>query len=59
MELELVMASIDRAGDHAAVVLGVLAVIAAVVGLVYLLVRLVGKSRAGRTHSDRASGPEA
>ena len=58
MDLELVMASIDRAGDHA-VVLGVLAVIAAVVGLVYLLVRLVGKSRAGRTHSDRASDPEA
>ena len=58
MQPELVMASIDRAGDHA-VVLGVLAVIAAVLGLGYLLVRLVGKSRAARARSDRASGPEA
>ena len=58
MDPELVVSSIDRAGDHA-VVLGVVAVIAAVVGLIYALVRLVGKSRAGRTRSERASGPEA
>ena len=57
MDPELVISSIDRAGDHA-VVLGVVAVIAAVVGLIYALVRLVGKSRAGRTRSERASGPE-
>ena len=58
MELEPVIASIDRAGDHA-VVLGVLVAVAAVAGLIYGLVRLVGKSRAGRTRSERASGPEA
>jgi hypothetical protein len=57
MDLELVIASIDRAGDHAAI-LGVIAVIAAVGGLVYGLVRLAGKNRAGRARSDRASGPE-
>lgn len=55
MDPELVIASIDRAGDHA-VVLGVMALIAAVGGLGYGLVRLVGRRRAGRTRSDRASG---
>jgi hypothetical protein len=57
MDLELVIASIDRAGDHAAV-LGVIVVIAAVGGLVYGLVRLVGNSRAGRTRSEHRSGPD-
>ena len=52
------IASIERAGDHAAV-LGVAVVIAAIGGLGYGLVRLVGRSRAGRTRSDRASGPES
>jgi hypothetical protein len=54
MDLELVIASIDRAGDHA-VVVGALVVIATVGGLGYGLVRLVGKSRAGRTRSGRES----
>jgi hypothetical protein len=58
MDPEFVISSIDRAGDHA-VVLGVLVGIAAVAGLIYALARLVGKSRAGRTRSERASGPEA
>jgi hypothetical protein len=40
----LVIASIDRAGDHAAV-FGVLLVVVAVGGLVYGLVRLVARSR--------------
>jgi hypothetical protein len=45
MSHALVIASIDRAGDHAAV-LGVLVLIAAIGGLVYGLVRLGVKSRA-------------
>jgi hypothetical protein len=56
MSLELVLASIDRAASHAAV-LGVVVAVAAVGGLVYGVVRHVGKSRAGRTRSDH--GPEA
>ncbi len=59
---QTLIASIDRAGDHV-VVVGVLAVVAAVVGLVYGLVRLVGKRRADRPQPDRdsggARGPEA
>ena len=50
-----VLANIDRAGDHAAV-LGVVVVVAAVGGLVYGLVRLAVKGRAGRARSAR--GPE-
>jgi hypothetical protein len=50
---ELVIASIDRAGDHAAV-FGVLLVVVAIGGLVYGLVRLAAKSRVGRARkSDR------
>lgn len=53
---------LSRAADHA-VLIGVALLIALVGGLVYGLVRLVGKSRAGRTRSDRghegARGPEA
>jgi hypothetical protein len=53
----LVIASIDRAGDHAAVV-GVLLLAVAIGGLVYGLVRLVAKSRGARARkSDRT--PEA
>jgi hypothetical protein len=48
----LVIASIDRAGDHA-VILGVFVAVAAVGGLAYGLFRLVARSRAGRTRSDR------
>jgi hypothetical protein len=48
----LVIASIDRAGDHVAV-LGVLLVVVAVGGLVYGLFRLAAKTRAGRTDRDR------
>jgi hypothetical protein len=55
MSQALVLANIDRAGDHAAVV-GVVVAVAAMGGLVYALVRLAGKSRAGRTRSAR--GPE-
>jgi hypothetical protein len=58
MVSELVVASIDRAGDHA-VVLGVVAVIAVIGGLLYGLVNLVGKARARRTRSDAARRPEA
>jgi flagellar biogenesis protein FliO len=50
--MELVTASIDRAGDHAAA-LGLFFLIAIIGGLIWGLVRLVGKSRAGRR------GPEA
>jgi hypothetical protein len=49
----IVIASIDRAGDHAAVV-GVLLVVVAVGGLVFALVRLAARSRVGRARkSDR------
>jgi hypothetical protein len=48
----LVIASIDRAGDHAAV-LGVFLAVAAIGGLVYGLVRLAAKTRAGRADRDR------
>jgi hypothetical protein len=51
----LVLANIDRAGDHA-IVLAVLAGIAAVGGLVFGLIRLVGRSRARRTSSERGPG---
>jgi hypothetical protein len=57
-----VIASIDRAGDHV-VVVGVLAVVAALAALVYGLVQLVGKSRVGRSQPDDDSAsarhPEA
>jgi hypothetical protein len=43
----LVIANIERAGDHAAVV-GVLLVVVAIGGLIYGLVRLAAKSRTGR-----------
>lgn len=62
MTQALLLASIDRAGDHA-VVVGGLAVAAALGGLVYWLVQLADKRRAGRTPrgdgSDSAAGPEA
>jgi hypothetical protein len=45
--------SIDRAADHA-VVLAVLILIAAVAGVVYWLVQLAARRRAGRAHSDRS-----
>jgi hypothetical protein len=48
----LVIASIDRAGDHAAV-FGVLVVVVAIGGLVYAVVRLATKRRAGRTRPNR------
>jgi hypothetical protein len=55
MSHALVIANIDRAGDHAAV-LGVVVLVAAVGGLVYGLVRLAARSRAARTRTAR--GPE-
>jgi hypothetical protein len=58
MVFELVLASIDRAGDHA-VVLGVVALIAVIGGLLYGLVNLVGRARARRMGSNRAGRPEA
>ncbi len=48
MSAELVIASIDRAGDHAAI-LGVLLLVAAAGGLVYGLVRIAAKSRTRKT----------
>lgn len=51
----LVIASIDRAGGHIYIV-GALVAVATLGGLVYALVRWVGKSRAGRTRSDRGPG---
>jgi hypothetical protein len=56
MNRELVIASIDRAGDHAGL-LGVLVLVAAIGGLIYGLVRIAAKNRAGRTRS--APGPES
>jgi hypothetical protein len=47
MSYALVLASIDRVGDHGAV-LGVVVLVAAAGGLVYGLVRLAIKSRAER-----------
>jgi hypothetical protein len=47
-----IIASIDRAGDHAAV-LGVVIVAAVIGGLIYGLVRLAARSRAGRARSVR------
>jgi len=62
MTSALVIASIDRAGDHA-VVIAIVALIAAVGGLVYGLIHLVAKGRADRTRSgrdrERVQGPEA
>jgi len=59
---QALIASIDRAGDHV-VVVGVLALVAAVVGLVYGLAQLVGKRRTDRAHfgdrSGRGPGPDA
>jgi hypothetical protein len=52
MSHALVIANIDRAGDHAAV-LGVLVAVAAVGGLIYGLVRLAARSRASRARSNR------
>jgi hypothetical protein len=52
---------LSRAADHAALI-GVIAVIALVGGLVYRLFRTVSNSRARRTRSDRpegARGPKA
>ncbi len=58
----LVIANVDRAGGHI-VIVGVLVVVAAVGGMIYGLVRLVGKNRAARTRSDHGAdgvqGPEA
>jgi hypothetical protein len=57
MSHALVLANIDRAGDHAAG-LGVLVLAVAIGGLVYGLVRLVARARsARRPDSDRS--PEA
>jgi hypothetical protein len=56
------VASIDRAADHAFVV-GALVLVAAVVALVYWLLQLADKRREGRTPpgdgSESAGGPEA
>jgi hypothetical protein len=49
----LVLASLDRAGDHAGV-FGVLLAVVAIGGLVYGLVRVAAKNRAARMRkSDR------
>ena len=55
---ELVIASIERAGDHAAI-MGVLVGVAVVGGLIYGLVRLAGRARASRTRSGTHRRPDA
>jgi hypothetical protein len=52
---QTLIASIERAGDHV-VVVGVLALVAAVAAIVYWLVQLVSKRRVGRPHPDDESG---
>ena len=52
---QTLIASIERAGDHVAVV-GALALVAAVVGLVYALVQLAARRRTDRTESGDRSG---
>jgi hypothetical protein len=52
MSADLVIASIDRAGDHAAV-MGVVVAVAVVGGLLYGLVRLAARGRAARAGRDR------
>jgi hypothetical protein len=58
MSADLVMANIERAGDHAAV-LGVLFVVVAVGGLIYGLVRLAARGRAARMRSSRDRSRDA
>jgi hypothetical protein len=53
--LTAMIASIDRAADHA-VVLAVLVLIVAIGGLVYWLIQLAARRRPGRAPSDR--GPD-
>jgi hypothetical protein len=58
MPYALTIANVDRASDHAAL-FAVVVLIAAVGGLVYVLVQLAGKRRAGRTRPGRRpEGPE-
>jgi hypothetical protein len=52
MAAELVIASIERAGDHAAV-MGVVLGVAVVGGLIYGLVRLAVRARGSRTQRGR------
>jgi hypothetical protein len=56
---DALLASIDRAGGHAPL-LGVLVLIAVLGALVYWVVQLAGKRRAGRAHrgSEEAEGPD-
>jgi hypothetical protein len=54
----LIIASIERAGDHAAV-FAVLVVVVAIGGLIYGVVRLAAKSRAGRTRPESDRSPDA
>jgi hypothetical protein len=49
--MELLLANVERAGDHAAA-LGVLAVVAVVGGLIWGVAHLVSKSRAGRRNPE-------
>jgi hypothetical protein len=52
MSADLVVASIDRAGDHAAV-MGVVLAVVVVGGLLYGVVRLAARGRAARTRRRR------
>jgi hypothetical protein len=49
MATDLVIANIERAADHAAI-MGVVVGLAIAGGLIYGLVRLAGRARASRTH---------
>jgi hypothetical protein len=51
MAAELVIATIERAGDHAAI-MGVVVGVAVVGGLIYGLVRLAVRARGSRTHRE-------
>lgn len=58
MSHALVIANVDRAGDHAAV-LGVLVLVVVISGMVYGLVRLGGRIRAGSARgTDNDRGPD-
>ena len=58
MASDLVIASIDRAGDHAAI-MGVVVAVAVVGGVLYGLVRLAVRGRAARARSATDRRPDA
>lgn len=57
MAQALIIANVERAADHGAA-LGIVVLVAAVGGLLYGLVRLLGKRRAGRPRAGRGPGTD-